>query len=248
MNDSERNLIDFYSEAGKASSVFLTENSYFTAAQGENGSWPQIIFNLRVGDNPEIELNEILTEASRLDLPHLAVCNIGAFHAQSQTILKECSIFPVQVWTLMELPCLAKNDTKEEKYTFRRIETNKDIEDFTELVNAELLQSTPIRKELVEELASKANFNFYGLFIHGELKSGLLCYLKNNVAGIYFVVTQKKSRGIGLAAELIRFSITELLNKNVKKVVLQAVQKAVPLYQRLGFISCGEVGIFWKSR
>ena len=61
----------------------------------------------------------------------------------------------------------------------------------------------------------------------------------NNSTGktgyVYNVYTLKEYRGRGLAAELMGRVIETAKSRDVKEIYLKAEQKAVPLYERLGF-------------
>ncbi len=247
MNDSEKNLIEFYREVGAMKSVAFTENDYFSTISGKEGSWPQMVFNLHFWEEPEAQLDKILTQSVQLQLPPFAVCNTELFVPENQYLLQNPHIFPIQFWTLMEVKSSEHlNKSAHSDFEIRRLNGTRELEAFTNLVNAELLQSTNINLQVVGELAENSSLHFYGLFIENELVSGLLVFTQQKMAGLYFIVTKKQYRGNGLAASLIGFVLNELFYRGIEKVVLQAVQKAVPLYIRMGFTPCGEMVIFWK--
>ena len=247
MNASEKNLMDFYRELGIAPSVLLVKNEHFSAISENTGSWPQMVFDFELTGGPEVQLKKVLTQSVQLNLPHFAVSNTELFASENQYMLSDSGIYPVHIWTLMEKE-IGEQPFKSGRgrYDIRKLVRAQELEAFTRLVNTELLQSLNINLQLVEELAGNSKFHFYGLFVENVLVSGLLAFSEQHVAGLYFIVTQSQKRGNGFASELIRFVMNELYTRGTKKVVLHSVLKAVPLYVRLGFNSCGKLGIFWK--
>ncbi|HKI90235.1 MAG TPA: hypothetical protein VKA38_14500, partial [Draconibacterium sp.] len=154
MNDSEKNLIEFYREVGVAPSVIFTESNFYSAVCGEKGSWPQMVFNLHFWEKPEAHLNNVLTQSVQLKLPPFAVCNTELFVPENQVLLENSQIFPIQSWTLMEVKSREKFNNLERSYfEIRRLKETRELEAFAGLVNAELLQSTNINSQLVRELA-----------------------------------------------------------------------------------------------
>jgi len=246
MNENINNLFNFYREAGACPSVSLIEEDHFCAVSGLNNSWPQMVFGLELSPNPATDIGQILTKTVSENLPGFAVCNADFFNMQSLEILREKDIYPVKIWTLMNARSFASKPHGQQKNVeIRKLQTTTELHDFMDLINAEFLQSAKMNPVLAEEMNDKDAFSFYGLFAAGELVSGLLAFSDLNTTGLYFIATKRAFRGKGLAAGLIRH-VTSLCRQETNKVVLQATQKAVPLYTRLGFSVCGKMVIFWK--
>ena len=109
------------------------------------------------------------------------------------------------------------------------------------------MQSVKINPTLIFDLQNNSAFNFYGLFVSMELVSCLLAFSDQGCTGLYFIGTKHGFRGKGLAENLIRYVMRVISEQKTGKVILQAVQKAVPLYSRLGFSPQGKLIIFWKQ-
>lgn len=246
MDENINNLFNLYRETGASPSVSFLEKGQFSVVSGQNNNWPQMVFELDLYQNPASNLEQILTESTGQNLPGFAVCDANLFDKQALYSLREKEIYPVKTWTLMEMqPLTTIPNQREKNYDIRKLTTPDEIHAFTILVNTELMQSIKIAPALAEELQVKGAFAFYGLFRAEELISCLLTYSDSQTTGLYFVVTKQAFRGKGLAAELIRH-VTSLYGTKTKKVVLQATQKAVPLYTRLDFSTRGKLVIFWK--
>lgn len=244
------NLFGFYREAGSCLSVSFKKMAQFSVVSGVENSWPQLVFDIDFQENAAQELSQVLTETVNRKLPAFAVCNAALFGDQELDYLRENEIYPVKFWTLMHafpqsLP-QKPIEQQSEKTEFRKLHGDAELEEFTALVNAEFVQNAPLSASLTKELNVKEGFGFYGLFANGKLVSGLQTFSDNQTTGLYFIATNSAYRGRGFATALIRQVMGYYL-KNSEELVLQAVQKAVPLYQRLGFSTEGKLIIFWKK-
>ncbi len=246
MDDNINNLFNFYRETGESSSVVFFEKNQFSFVGEKEGNWPQMVFNVDISSDPADSLRQILSETTKNNYPGFAVCNANLFSDRELIKLRDAGIYPVKTWTLMNV---SQNDPAEviypEYFEMRRLADLSEVQKFALLVNREIMGSMKISETLAEELYKKNNFQFYGLFIADELVSCLLAYSDKITTGFYFIATSPRFRGRGYAAELIRFAMSKSFQKS-GKVVLQAVQKAVPLYEKLGFAVCGRLVIFWK--
>ena len=244
------NLFRFYRETGSCSSVSFTKTDRFSAISGAKNSWPQLVFDIDFQENTAQELNQVLTQAVNRKLPVFAVCDAALFGEKELDYLRQNEIYPVKFWTLMHafpqpLP-QNPNGQQSEKTEFRKLYTDAELEEFTALVNAEFAQNASLSVSLTKELNVKDGVGFYGLFFDGKLVSGLQTFSENQTTGLYFIATDAAFRGRGFATELIRQVMNNSFG-NSGELVLQAVQKAVPLYRRLGFSEEGKLVIFWKK-
>lgn len=247
MNDNINNLFNFYREAGSCSSVSLINGDGFSAVKGKNNSWPQMVFGLDYSREPAADLGQILTKTVSENLPGFAICSADNFNMQKLELLREKGIYPVKTWTLMDARSFSSKPYRlQRNVEIRKLKTSAELHNFTALINAEFMQSVKMNPVLAEEMCEKDTFSFYGLFTEGELVSSLLSFFDLKTTGLYFIATKRAFRGKGFAAELIRQAIS-LCRKETNEVVLQATQKAVPLYTRLGFSACGKMVIFWKQ-
>lgn len=246
MNENINNLFNFYREVGTCSSVSLIEKHRFSLVSGQNNSWPQMVFELDLTTNSAQALEQVLTETVRENLPGFAVCKVSLFNKEALEYLRHTGIYPIKMWTLMDaIPHTQPIEQQQKNIEIKKLNTEDELHAFTALVNTGLMQSVKINLALAKQLQMKNTFGFYGLFFEGELVSGLLTYSDTKTTGLYFIVTKPTCQGKGFAAQLIRY-VTNFCRQKKDKVVLQAVQKAVPLYSRLDFSSRGKLAIFWK--
>ena len=249
MSSSEYNLYDLYRLVGGGKFASVTKGRNYTVVSGSEGSWPQMIFDVKVDKNAGSVLNEVFSDAAEMVQVRFAASNREQYTTSDQELLRGNGIFPADRWTLMEMG--SSDDLKKfvpADYEIRSLKKPGEIDEFGCLVNTSLMSSQKMNIGMLQELAGQAGIDIYGLYSGGEVVSGLLSYTgENKVAGLYFIATRLDCRGKGLAAGTIGFAVESLFSKGVEKVVLQALPKAVTLYSRMGFSSQGELIIFWKQ-
>lgn len=248
MCSNEKNLNAFYRALGNAECISLTKGDRFTGVSGKNGHWPRMLFDIRLSKNPVEQLNEILTRSMNINGIGTAICNREYFSLTGQEEFRKYGIFPVEMWPLMEINAVEELCFKiDNNLVIRKLEDQGEIEEFSSTVNDELFRGQDVTSDLFSELLKQPGMDFYGVCNNGNMAGGLVSYTgTNNTAGLYFIVVQKEFRGKGIASALIGNVVRELFKRAVKKVVLQALPKAVPLYQKLGFKKQGELIIFRK--
>ena len=241
------NLFSFYREVGGCSSVSLINETGFSAVSGNNSSWPQMVYAIDFLTKPAQTLDTVLTKAVNQNLPGFAVCDAAFFGMKELEYLRQKGIYPVKTWTLMDaLPITRDIQTRAKNMEIRQLISPAELHAFTALINDGFVQSVKIAASLTEELNRKKSVRIYGLFVSEELASGLLTFSDAKTTGLYFIVTKSTCRGKGFGADLIRY-VLNLYRSKSEKVVLQAVQKAVPLYEKFGFTPQGKLVIFWKQ-
>lgn len=247
MNNSEKNLTGFYRAIGTLPSVKYLENDRYSAISQTIGNWPQMIYNCHFENNPEENIRHLIETIALPNCNMLTICNENDFETFDQEKLREVSVFPVNFWTSMEVSGDQEiNITGDSGFEFRQLTDLATISAFTDLVNSDMMKVLKIADGFFYQLSQKPQFGFYGLFTENELVSGLVTFTENNIAGLYFIVTKGSLRGKGLAEFLIGKTLNRLFEKGTERVVLQAVNKAVNLYSRIGFTAQKKLVILMK--
>jgi ribosomal protein S18 acetylase RimI-like enzyme len=248
MNSSVENMYAFYRAVGETEQVSLHENICYEAVTAHFGNWPQILFWFKFGNKIEENVRLTLSELAIGDSRMVAICNANDLLLINQDKLRKENIFPVEVWETMQInfdPGLkAELLTGFEPH---KLVTQKQLADFTELVNLHMLREVKISETLFPLLSLNKQFEFYGVYSEGKLISGLMTFSTQGTSGLYFIVTRIEMRGHGIAEYLIRKTIHRLFEKEIENVVLQAVGKAVNLYRRIGFQPTGKLVLLTKN-
>jgi ribosomal protein S18 acetylase RimI-like enzyme len=237
----------FYRALGETKQVKLHANICYEAVTAYSGYWPQILFWFKFRNNIEENISLTLSELADKNSGMVAIGNANDLLLLNQDKLRHEKIFPVEVWETMQI----NFDPGLNKELFTGIEpqkliTQKQLADFTELVNLHMLHEIKTSETLFSHLSLNKQFEFYGVYSDGKLISGLMTFSTPYTSGLYFIVTRIEMRGQGIAEYLIRKTIHRLFEKEIENVVLQAVGKAVNLYRRIGFQPTGKLVLLTK--
>lgn len=120
------------------------------------------------------------------------------------------------------------------------VDSEKGLQCFRQVV-AEAYQDLGVPKEVSESyfaLAQRVISPYMVLavvYLKGEPASTAMAILSHGIAGIYWVGTIKKARGIGLAEYCTREVSNAAFALGARKVVLQASKFGEPVYLKMGY-------------
>jgi hypothetical protein len=122
----------------------------------------------------------------------------------------------------------------------RWVEDEKGVQDFKQVV-AEAFQDLGLPKEVSESYFAQAQriINPYQIlavvYLNGEPAATAHALLSHGIAGIYWVGSIKKVRGMGLAEYCTREVGNAAFNLGARKVILQASKFGEPVYLKMGY-------------
>jgi len=122
----------------------------------------------------------------------------------------------------------------------RWVDNENELEGFKQVV-AEAFFDLGFPKEASEKYFAQAQrvispYSVLALvYLEGEPASTAMAVLSHGIAGIYWVGTMKKARGMGLAAYCTREVGNAAFELGARKVVLQASKFGEPVYIKLGY-------------
>jgi predicted GNAT family N-acyltransferase len=246
MNISIQNMVGFYNAIGRAGHVQHVENEHFGAITEAEGFWPQLIYRFGFNNNPEQNIAQEMGALAKGESRMNAICSVQQLAELDVEKLRSAHVFPIEMWETMETKTFPFHGNDDELYKFKQLFVNEELAAFTSLVNTDMMRNLKIRDNFFTTLAKESGFKFYGLFAENELVSALLVFTENGVGGLYFIVSKAAWRMKGLAGNLIRKTLARMFENGTENVVLQAVNKAIPLYSRIGFQSTGKLVILMK--
>src|SRR5690554_4638953 len=205
MSSSEKNMNAFYRALGTTSCISVNQSDAFSTATGSPGYWPGIVFDVKPGPSPIDSLNEAFARSEGNGDAGMAICNLKDFAHVSQEDFRRYSIFPVEIWPLMELSTPDETtDTHREGYEVRRLKRLSEFDSFRHIVNADLLRGQPISSRLFPDLSQLPGIEFWGICSKDNLAGGLLTFTdEEKMTGLYFIVIRNELRGQGLASALV---------------------------------------------
>jgi ribosomal protein S18 acetylase RimI-like enzyme len=120
------------------------------------------------------------------------------------------------------------------------VDDKNGVQDFKQVV-AEAFHDLGFPKEASERYFAQAQrvispyLVMATVYLKGEPASTALAILSHGIAGIYWVGTIKKARGMGLAEYCTREVSNAAFALGARKVVLQASKFGEPIYLKMGY-------------
>jgi ribosomal protein S18 acetylase RimI-like enzyme len=247
MDYAEKNLYAFYRYFGGVTNVKLIFEKDYSAVLSENGSWPQMIFDLNQSSSPEEIIRKIEFGISKKSLPPFFVAPEKYISSEHSNVLKKYGFVPLKMLSGMTLNVQPQNDfSLSQEFTFEELTSDNLLNQYNNLINSELLnKELPLNPATLNGLKNNEVKQF-GLLINGTLISALLLFLLNNKAGLYFIATRKEFQKQGYASILIKSAINYSYNIHLNELILHANQNSVELYKKLGFIAQNRFIIYKK--
>src|SRR4030042_74227 len=120
------------------------------------------------------------------------------------------------------------------------VEDKNGVQDFKQVV-AEAFHDLSLPKEVSESYFAQAQrvISPYSVFavayLKGEPAGAAMAMLSHGIAGVYWVGTTKKARGMGLGGYCTREVGNAAFELGARKVVLQASKFGEPVYLKMGY-------------
>jgi hypothetical protein len=120
------------------------------------------------------------------------------------------------------------------------VDSENELQGFKQVI-AEAYQDLGVPKEVIDSYFAQAQrvispyLVLAVVYLEGEPACTALAILSHGIAGIYWVGTIKKARGIGLASYCTREVSNAAFALGARKVVLQASKFGEPVYLKIGY-------------
>jgi len=247
MDYIEKNLFAFYRYFGSVKNVKLIIGKSYSSVFSENGSWPQMIFDLNQSFSPEENLKSLVLDISKKRLPSFFVAPECYISGKYSNVLKKYGFVPLKMLSGMNLNVQPQNDfSLSQEITFEELISDDLLNQYNNLINAELLNKEfPLDPTILKGLKN-SEVKPLGLLRNGKLISGLLLCLLNKKGGLYFIATRKEFQKQGYASALIKSTINYSHNINLNELILHANQNSVELYKKIGFVNQNRFIIYRK--
>lgn len=208
----------------------------------QKGCWPSAM----VGTLDQDNIPTILEKVESGNLPPFFIAD--RTHTKTIDALIKNGFYEVTRWMGMYL---LKDDflyrkVKDEAIVIKSIQVETELTQWADLVHRELLKNKTIENRLFQGWLRQDNYVLMGAYSGNQLVSAGLVCITGKSAGVYFIATDEKFRGAGIASALVSRLLEQSFEQGVEKVFLQASIKAETLYGRLGFKSAHPISVFWK--
>jgi GNAT superfamily N-acetyltransferase len=246
MNDAENNLWHFYKRIGLQKEYSFQRSESWSVVSAPLGKWPSLIFETDIREGRNFLLEMMVDGIRNNGLPCQFIAGSDLFGPEHQSVLRRNHFSPVDKWTIMEINPGAFDRISDagNGISVRHINDFSELKEFSAIVNSELFRNLPVDAGLLKTLTESDDFTVYGVFSKGEIVSGLLVFILNNVAGLYMVVTKKGKQRRGFGSRLLIDTINRMKTSGISKIILHSSVLAVPFYRKAGFSVTGEMYIY----
>ena len=248
LNAIENNFYQFYRIFALAKKdAHILENG-FEVIDSKDNSWPKMIFNLDQSRLPEKLIPQIATAIDDKHYPPYFIAPEKYISREHISCVKKNSILPVKI--LMGMNFTQKKENKiilPPKCEIRKLSGESILADFAELIKQEFIApEMSFDKETLINLSTINEIQMSGLYYGNILAASMFILIKENIAGLYFIVTKKEYQNKGFATLLIKSALKNLFEIGVKEVVLHANHNSFSLYSKLGFTERNRFIIYRK--
>lgn len=132
-----------------------------------------------------------------------------------------------------------------EGLTIRNVTDSFQTEHWYSVVKPEVLGNYDLSLEQFASLANNDAFRLYVGYLGLAPVCSALLFFTGEVAGLYFVATNRVFRNRGYGTAITRHAIREAQRLGYRKMVLHATRKAENIYASLGFETFCYLNIFW---
>lgn len=220
-----------------------SQGKHFDFIRCPQSLWPNKLLNFNVGDGEwEDVLQEIERKYANGNIPGQMMLDAGQ---ELPPDIISSGRFAQSTWTAMthDLRTLpVASDIAE--LDIRLITTDNDLQVWLDIVEAELMKSPGLSKDLFSALLAHQNCYFFLGYYLGEPVATSLLFMDEDVAGIYLVATAESHRKLGIGRELTRICLEKASETGCKLVHLQATNAGRGVYQALGFIDEGPINVY----
>jgi len=249
MNESELlrladlNLVEFWCESAKCipnSEIVHCQDSVFINS-GLDVPHHSFAFNLATESNEQPEA--FLTRAKAFFAKRKPAFSLLLRGHDDQTIIQYCK--GNKMLMIAETPGMVLDEPKKvgaipDGVKLYWVENENELQDFKQ-VAAEAFQDIGLAKETSESYFADAQrlINPYCdlavVYLEDKPAGAAMAMLSHGIAGIYWVSTIKKARGLGLADYCTREVSNAAFARGARKVVLQASKLGEPVYLKIGY-------------
>jgi len=242
------NIYAFYDKIGSTLKTGFFKNPNISWMNTGNGSWPNMIYNTSVLEEnvDEFVTQNTITIKSKNAPPFWLIEDNPLDKILAQKLGK-AGMRPIMYWTGMGITVNAplENNLSKKNTKIKTVSNTSDLNSWTSILNVALMTSNKIHENIFENLYLQDNFELY-LVLENDIPVATgLAYFSNNVCGIYMIATLEEARKKGFGTAVTKHCINAAHQKGITNIVLQASQKGVSIYEKMGFNKYCEFNILW---
>ncbi|MDG1475948.1 MAG: GNAT family N-acetyltransferase [Vicingaceae bacterium] len=243
----QENIHDFYDEIGSTLGTGSFKDSTISWMKTDNGLWPNMIYNTSFSENNIDDFVEQNIAAIKTkQAPPFWLVEDSQLEIELSKKLSKKGMRPVFHWTGMGLTVNSPLAIElSSNTTIKTVESIIELNAWLTILNSTLMTSNQIRENIFENLYSQNNIELH-LVLENDIPVATgLAYFDDNVCGIYMIATLGEHRRKGYGSAVTKHCINAAHQKGITNIVLQASNKGVSIYEKMGFNKYCEFNILW---
>jgi len=243
----EDNLYAFYDEVGSVLKTGFFKDSTISWMNTGSSSWPNMIYNTSFSEEKSDEFVHANTTAIKdRKAPPFWLLEDGVLNETLSQKLSKAGMRPIMHWTGMGISINAPLKYELSPTTkIRKVENTADLNAWQNILNQALMTSNKIQDGIFEKLYKQDNFKLYLVLENDVPVATGLAYFNANNCGIYMISTLAEHRQKGYGSAVTKHCINAAHQKGITNIVLQASDKGVSIYEKMGFKEYCEFNIMW---
>jgi GNAT superfamily N-acetyltransferase len=241
------NIHAFYNEIGSTLGSGFFKDSAISWMNTGNGSWPNMIYNTSFSEkNLDDFVEQNIAAIKTKKAPPFWLTADNQLEIELSNKLRKKGMRPIFHWTGMGLTVESKFSNELSSDTsIKKVENTKELNAWINILNSALMTSNKIKENIFEQLFLKEDFNLYLVLENGIPVATGLAFITDNICGIYMIATLDDHRRKGYGSAVTKHCINTAHQKGITNIVLQASQKGVSIYEKMGFSKHCEFNILW---
>jgi len=205
--------------------------------KSENGKGFERIFSIDFQNNPELQIQEMITAIKAKILPDSMLITPKTKPADLAEILSQKGfiINDSDPCMMMYLGDYKNINSECADFTISNVVGKESLMEWLKIVNVALFGGELVTLEQFVDILKLNNTHFYLGLINGIPVTACMTIIDGDTSVLEMVATLEKYRRKGFASTVIDKALTDLREKGVKTISLRAEADGVGVYKRLGF-------------
>ncbi|PKM48912.1 MAG: hypothetical protein CVV02_18295 [Firmicutes bacterium HGW-Firmicutes-7] len=240
----EQNYSDFYVEMAKLNGCEHSIGNSYNWVRGDEGNWPSGIFdiNLQV-DSSNYMIKNIVMRMKEGLLPNTIMTGPSTMPKDYDTYFYEYGLKRKYEATGMAIDILNINSEYLSSINDIKVSVLEDEEflfNWCKIVCIELFGKSEIKAiedfyDLIKLTFSNDNFKCFVAKYKGEIIATSFLYVNKDIAGIYFVATDKAHQNRGIGKLITMAPLIFAKERGYRLAILQASPLGEIIYKKIGF-------------
>ena len=240
------NLYEFYKQAALLNNLPVIRHEHFFMVRNSRSDWPQyILCDKTDGSNYMIATETFNYLIEKEGAPPVVLFPIDDDFPEMAAYPESFGLRAINRWNGMARSLENWNETEDNHEIFR-VETMKDVADWTGVINKALFSGRKAENEVIFNLLKDDGIKMFIARHEKKAVATSMMFTRDGVAGLYFIATLEEYRGKGLGTSVTAAAMNAAKKEGCNAAILHATRLGEKIYTKLGFIPYRKFYIYWK--